>query len=189
LFEHPPRINIPASLLTTREDVRFPDIFTTKMHLRLNRKEEGTSRMKRLTLGLLLIAAAGAPPALLSAAGKTELKETEHRWLTKHPVILEMQLHINQERTRYNLAPVTIEPNMCLKAQEHAVWMAESGWFQHSNYPGMEIIYYGAKSAESAVNGWIWSPPHHGIMLSNASEAGFGYMVRNGRTYWVGVFR
>lgn len=145
--------------------------------------------MKRLILSLLSLAAVIVAPTGLCAAGKSEAKEAEHAWLTKHPVILDMQRYINEERARYQLDPVTIDPEMCLKAQKHATWMAETGYFQHSSFPWMEIIYYGANSAKGAVNGWIWSPPHHGIMLSRATDAGFGYMVIDGRTYWVGVFR
>lgn len=146
--------------------------------------------MKRLSLSLLtLFAVVTTVPGSLHSAENSDAKETEYAWLTQHPVILDMQRHINEERARYQLDPVKIDPEMCLKAQKHAVWMAETGYFQHSNFSGMEIIYYGANSAKGAVNGWIWSPPHHGIMLSRATDAGFGYMVIDGRTYWVGVFR
>lgn len=112
----------------------------------------------------------------------------EHDWLIKHETIQELVRLTNEERKRNGLSPVTLNTKMCLAAQEHAEWMADTGWYQHSRLPYMEIIFRGPRSAESAVNGWIYSPAHHGIMLSG-SQCGFGYMKRNGATYWVGVFR
>ncbi len=145
--------------------------------------------MKRWTLRLLLLTVCLAPGTAPVDAANNAVKDAEHRWLTEHPVIRRVQTLINEERSRYSLGPVEIDPQMCLKAQEHAVWMAESGYYMHSNLPWPEIIFYGPKTPEAAVQGWIWSGPHHGIMLSGATKAGFGYMVIDGRTYWVGVFQ
>ena len=112
----------------------------------------------------------------------------EHDWLIKHDTIQELVRLTNEERRRSGRAPVTLNTEMCLAAQQHAQWMAKTGWYQHSRLPYMEIIFRGPRSAKAAVNGWIYSPAHHGIMLSG-SQVGFGYMKRNGATYWVGVFR
>jgi uncharacterized protein YkwD len=78
---------------------------------------------------------------------------------------------------------------MCLAAQRHATWMSSTGVFQHSGLPYMEIMYTGALTPDAAIQGWVYSPAHFGILLSGASEVGFGYMNRGGATYWVGVFR
>lgn len=112
----------------------------------------------------------------------------EQEWLTEHPTIQRLLALHNAERARYGLPPLELNPQMCLAAQRHANWMARTGVFSHSNLPWMEIIANGANSARGAVQMWINSPAHHNLMLSGA-EAGFGYMIRNGRTYWVGVFR
>ncbi|OYW11514.1 MAG: hypothetical protein B7Z55_19210 [Planctomycetales bacterium 12-60-4] len=93
-----------------------------------------------------------------------------------------------QHRARMGRPPVRINSDMCLAAQRHATNMADTGWYRHSGLPWPEIIYAGPRSEQDAVNGWINSPAHHGIMLSG-SEVGFGYMVRNGQPYWVGLFR
>ena len=114
--------------------------------------------------------------------------EGPHDWLIKHETILRLVELTNQHRARTGLGPVTLDTQMCLDAQRHANWMANGGGFQHSGLPYMEIIYQSVLTPESAIQGWIASPPHHGIMLSG-TKVGFGYMVRNGYPYWVGVFR
>ncbi|MBN71943.1 MAG: hypothetical protein CME32_22010 [Gimesia sp.] len=117
-----------------------------------------------------------------------EKKEGEHDWLIKHPTIQRLlELH-NQERARNGMPALTLNTKMCLQAQEHATWMADTGYYQHSNLPWPEIIFQGPTSAAAAVNGWIASPAHHSIMLTG-SQVGFGYMIRNGQHYWVGVFK
>jgi len=127
---------------------------------------------------------------LLFGAGSitADEKADDHAWLTKHPTILRMQELQNQERARNGLPPLKMNVELCLLAQKHARWMADTGWYMHSSYGIPEIIHSGPMAPEDAVNGWIWSPAHHWIMLSG-SEAGFGYMVRNGATYWVTLVR
>jgi len=117
-----------------------------------------------------------------------ELKKGEHDWLVKHPTIQQLLKLHNEERKRNGLSKLTLNTKMCLKAQDHANWMAETGYYQHSNLPYPEIIFQGPTTAASAVNGWIASPAHHSIMLTG-SQVGFGYMVMNGSHYWVGVFQ
>lgn len=113
---------------------------------------------------------------------------SQHDWLTKHPTIERLVTLTNQHRAQYSLPPVKINAEMCLSAQRHANWMCDTQFLQHSGLPWPEIIFLGPRQPEDAVNGWIFSPAHHGIMLSG-SEVGFGYMVRNGQPAWVGVFR
>lgn len=112
-----------------------------------------------------------------------------HDWLIKNESILRLLAATNQHRAQMGLAPVTLDTQMCLDAQRHAGWMAATGAFQHSGLPYMEIIFHGVQTPEAAVQGWIASPPHHGIMISGATQVGFGYQLRGGYPYWVGVFR
>ena len=86
------------------------------------------------------------------------------------------------------LGPVVLDTQMCLDAQRHANWMAATGAFQHSSLPYMEIIYQGLATPEAAIQGWIASPPHHAI-LQRGTRVGFGYQLRGGHPYWVGVFQ
>ena len=109
-------------------------------------------------------------------------------WLIKNESILKLVALTNQHRAQMGLAPVVLDTAMCLDAQRHASWMASTGAFQHSSLPYLEIIFHGVATPEAAIQGWIASPAHHGIMLSG-TRVGFGYQVRGGYPYWVGVFR
>lgn len=141
---------------------------------------------------LLLPACAGlvvfATSVTLQAHPGKEISGDEHAWLTEHHVIQKLVDLTNQERARYNLPPVEIDPYLCLQAQQHAEWMARTGVYRHSGKPWPEIIFQGPGTARNAINGWIRSPAHHRIMLKRGKYVGFGYMVINGRDYWVGLF-
>jgi uncharacterized protein YkwD len=118
----------------------------------------------------------------------TKEQEGPHDWLIKHQTIVRLVELTNQHRAQMGMGPVILDTQMCLDAQRHANWMANYGGFQHSNMGYMEIIFQSVQTPEAAIQGWIASPPHHGIMLSG-TRVGYGYMVRNGYPYWVGVFR
>jgi uncharacterized protein YkwD len=126
------------------------------------------------------------PDAALQMEATPEIAQA---FLTKHPTLLRMMELQNQERARYGLPPLKMNAQMCVAAQKHAHWMASTGWYVHSNLGWPEIIHSGPVTPESAVQGWIWSPAHHAIMLSGGTEAGFGYSVRNGVPFWVTVIR
>jgi len=116
-------------------------------------------------------------------------KQAAQAWLVQHPTLLRMMELQNRERARYGLHPLTINPAMCMEAQRHAHWMASTGWYNHSNLGWPEIIHSGPISPEGVVNGWIYSPAHHAIMLSGGTQAGFGYSIRNGTPFWVTVIQ
>lgn len=140
-------------------------------------------------LAAVAAASAAKPDAKAAAVAKPAAKPADpHAALTGHPTIQRLVQLTNAHRAQYGLAAVRINPHMCAHAQQHATWMASSGAFAHSGLPYMEIIFAGPGSAEGAIQGWINSPAHHGIMLSG-SEVGFGYQNFNGTPYWVGVFR
>jgi uncharacterized protein YkwD len=120
--------------------------------------------------------------------GASPSAKSPHSWLTEHPTIQRLLTLTNEHRARSGLPPVQLNAEMCLAAQRHATWMAERGALQHSGLPWPEIIYVGPRTPEDAVNGWIYSPAHHGILRSG-SQVGFGYSVRNGNPAWVGLFR
>jgi|GEM_PF-555259 hypothetical protein len=119
-------------------------------------------------------------------AGLTAGKTSRNGWLTQHPTIVRMMELQNIERARYGLAPLKMNEKMCLAAQKHAEWMAETGYYMHSNLPWPEIIHAGPRTAEGAVNDWIWSPSHHAVMLTG-QVAGLGYAKNGGVGYWVTV--
>ncbi len=105
-------------------------------------------------------------------------KQAAQEWLIQHPTLQRIMELQNQERARYGLHPLTINP-----------MMASTGWYQHSNLGWPEIIHSGPYSPEGAVTGWIYSPAHHSIMLSGGTQAGFGYSVKNGTPFWVTVIQ
>ncbi|MFP6765215.1 MAG: CAP domain-containing protein [Planctomycetaceae bacterium] len=139
--------------------------------------------LEGMATACLLISLAIGPDAEVIAQNSDP-----NSWLTQHPTIISLMELQNQERARYGLHPLRMNTDMCLAAQKHARWMAETGYYVHSGLPWPEIIHHGPRTPQGAVTGWIYSPPHHGIMLSG-SEAGFGYAVQNGYTYWVTVIQ
>lgn len=136
--------------------------------------------MPRWILGLCL--------ALVPMVGGAYETPSEHDWLVKHPTIQQLVALTNAHRAKSGLAPLRINPRMCLDAQRHANYMADYGAFTHSGLPYRENIYMGPRTPQDAVNGWIYSPAHHANMLSG-TECGFGHQVRNGQSSWVAVFR
>ena len=117
-----------------------------------------------------------------------EERSGPYDWLIKNENIIRLVSSTNEHRARMGLTPVVLDTSMCLDAQRHADWMASFGSFQHSSLPYMEIIFNGVSSPEAAVQGWIASPQHHAIMQSG-TKVGFGYQLRGGHPYCVGVFQ
>ncbi len=146
--------------------------------------------LKLLIVAVILASVGHFVPVTRSAEmlNRVEKNSENLEWLVKHPTITRLLELNNQERARVGLQPAKLNAEMCLAAQKHAVWMAETGWFQHSGLPYMENIYMGVSTPEDATNGWIWSPAHHSNMLSG-TEVGFGYMILNGRPCWCSVMR
>ncbi len=143
-----------------------------------------------LAATLVLVSTLAVVPSTRSAEmlNRVERHSEKLDWLVSHPTIQRLlELH-NVERVRNGLAPFKLNAKMCLDAQKHAVWMAETGWFQHSGLPYRENIYWGVATPEDATQGWIWSPAHHVNILSG-TEVGFGYMILNGRPYWCAVMQ
>ncbi len=153
-----------------------------------------TLRILTLTLASLVTVPLSAtePPADATKLSQPKVvkvvKVVQDDWLLKHPTIQALVQQANAHRARMGVGPVRLNAEMCLAAQRHANWMSDFGGMQHSGLPYMEIIFQGPTTPDGAINGWVASPAHHGIMLSG-TEVGFGYQYRNGRPSWVGVFR
>ena len=129
--------------------------------------------------------------------------ETKVQALHEHPTLLRMLARNNSLRGRIGLRPHRINPELTKAAQDHAVYMARTGSFSHySNggpqnrarrwgFRGMvrENIAWGQRDVNDAFNSWQNSSGHWASIVSNTSEAGFGYAVGNdGRGYWVAVY-
>jgi uncharacterized protein YkwD len=147
--------------------------------------------MTRFAMTLLLLGIGGAHLQAFERPADAVQPENpvgKHDWLVKNETIQALLAKTNAHRASMGIGPVRLDAEMSLAAQRHANWMAETGFYQHSGLPYMEIIFSGPTTVDAAIQGWIASPAHHSIMLSG-TQVGFGYMIRNGRPYWVGVFR
>lgn len=142
----------------------------------------------------ITVAAFSLAPACADAAGMESAVKTTTRpdgqydWLIKNATILKLLKLHNEARARYGRPPLTLNTQMCLQAQAHAKKMATYGWFAHSGLPYYENIAYSQRTAEAAVQTWIYSPAHN-ANLQRGTQVGFGYALRNGQPYWVAVFR
>jgi uncharacterized protein YkwD len=105
-------------------------------------------------------------------------------WLMDHQVIQDMLKQVNYERSRYRLAPLTLDLKLSLVAQRHAQWMGKTGSYTHSRYGIPECLHHGPKSVRNCVNGWFWSSPHRRILLSGR-KVGYGYDRTAYGTWWV----
>ncbi len=126
-----------------------------------------------------------------------------------------LQVLINQYRSKNGLRPLTINENLAAAARYHATDQATQGYFDHStkdlidgklvdvcgsferierfapNQANGEIIAAGKASAETTLNDWLNSKEHKAILDDPQSESigiGFSYNENSPmRYYWVVV--
>ena len=98
-----------------------------------------------------------------------------------------LEQKINEMREGYGLTKLTIVAELSKKAQKHANWMKENGLI-HSGMGYPEIIARGQKTPEGAVNAWLGSRGHRGIMLGGYTRYGVGCIVLDDRDYWIAIF-
>ena len=125
------------------------------------------------------------------------------RLLHEHPTLLRMLTRNNALRQGRGLRAHRINPALTKAAQDHAVYMAKTGNFSHySNggpegraakwgFRGMvrENIAWGQRDVGDAFHSWQNSGGHWASIVSNTTEAGFGYAVgKDGRGYWVALY-
>lgn len=113
--------------------------------------------------------------------------------------------NMNARRAAVGRKPVKYSKELNEAADKHAEWMA-SHWMSHTGvnnsrpyhrvqwakYPGRftgEIICVADRQSR-AIQMWVNSPPHYGIMVSSGStEVGISCgESTSGRRYWVAVF-
>jgi len=98
-----------------------------------------------------------------------------------------LEKEINSARENSGLSKLVVVAELSRKAQDHANWMKENGLI-HSNMGYPEIIARGQKTPEGAVNAWLGSRGHRGIMLGSYRRYGVGCIVLNDRDYWIAIF-
>ncbi len=113
---------------------------------------------------------------------------------------------INQERVRNGVHPLQHDPRLDVAAQRHSDDEVEHDFVGHDGTDGStfwsrvtdvgfepqvlgEVLTAGNPTADSAVNAWFSSPPHHEILMyPDLDWIGVGHSTRNGThytDYWV----
>jgi uncharacterized protein YkwD len=160
-------------------------------------------RLGPLTLALVLIVgfapSVGAADADVSDAAKSSAE--------RHALVA-----TNRIRTSRGLVALRLDTRLTELARDRAEYMARTGEFSHTQsggttvfdmisassirwYAAGEIIAWNTAgpldySADFAVRGWMGSPSHRAIVVSNDyNYVGFGVAVAsNGTRYWAGVY-
>ncbi len=124
------------------------------------------------------------------------------RPLHRHPTLFGMLVRNNNIRRRNGLRPHRMNPALAAAAQDHANYMARTGQFSHytngspqgrANKYGfgggvLENIAMGG-GLDNAFVMWTNSGAHYASIVSNTTDAGFGYAVGpGGGTYFVGIY-
>jgi len=161
-------------------------------------------RLSPLALALLLVA--GLVPAAVSA-DETDVSAAAIAAAEQSVMTL-----TNRRRTDAGLVALRWDGRLAALARERAVYMAETGEFSHTQANGTDVFdkivdagitWYGAGeiiawntaaaldySAAFSVQGWMGSPSHRAIVMSNDyNYAGFGLAISStGTRYWAGVY-
>jgi Cysteine-rich secretory protein family len=156
-----------------------------------------------LTLALLLIV--GLAPSV--GAAEADVGGTAKAAAERRALVL-----TNRIRNDRGLIALRLDTRLTELARQRAQYMARTGNFSHTQsggttvfdmitassirwYAAGEIIAWNTAgpldySAEFAVRGWMGSPSHRAIVVSNDyNYVGFGVAVAsNGTRYWAGVY-
>ena len=155
------------------------------------------------SLCIALVVACGTFAFAQEAAKTTVLKPQAAAPLHRHPTLLSMLRRNNEIRRRIGLRAHRMNPALTKAAQDHANYMARTGDFQHYSNGGpqgrayrygfrggaRENIAWNYRNVDAAFQAWVTSSGHYASLVSNTTDAGFGYAISpNGATYWVGVY-
>jgi uncharacterized protein YkwD len=124
------------------------------------------------------------------------------RPLHRHPTLFGMLTRNNNIRRRIGLRPHRMNPALAAAAQDHANYMARTGQFSHytNGSPQSRANKYGfgggvleniatGGGPDTAFSMWQGSGAHYASIVSNTTDAGFGYAVgAGGATYFVGIY-
>ena len=124
------------------------------------------------------------------------------RPLHRHPTLFGMLVRNNNIRRRNGLRAHRMNPALAAAAQDHANYMARTGQFSHytNGSPQSRANKYGfgggvleniamGGGLDNAFGMWTNSGAHYASIVSNTTDAGFGYAVGpGGGTYFVGIY-
>jgi len=153
--------------------------------------------------------------AVLVSAGAAGINPAPTRAadLTVDAAEAEMVRLLNAERARHGLLKVRVDPRLMTIARQRSADMARRDYFSHTQPDGRtvfdlirsdRITWFGAgeiiawnnartlaESAPAARDGWMRSPGHRAIVLSNSYNyfgVGLALDPVSGRRLWTGVF-
>ena len=99
--------------------------------------------------------------------------------------------YTNDERARYGLPPLQVDPQLMETAREHASWMTRSGRLVHTMQAVAENIAMGQPHSHDAVQSWMNSSGHRANIL-NAAHRLIGvaaFRTEGGTIFWCQQFR
>ena len=153
-------------------------------------------------IGILLIGLVPAATASEIDTSSAAMRAAENEALTL----------TNARRTARGLVKLRLDSRLSELARDRAAYMANTGRFSHTQANGSDVFdmiqaqgitWYAAAeiiawntagpldySAEFAVQGWMGSPGHRAIVLSDDyNYVGFGLAIADdGTRYWAGVY-
>jgi len=163
-----------------------------------------TSWMATVLCASIALADNTAPQAASARGDSTAESQAspQVRPLHRHPTLFGMLTRNNNIRRRVGLRPHRMNPALAAAAQDHANYMARTGQFSHytNGSPQSRANKYGfgggvleniatGGGLDNAFAMWQGSGAHYASIVSNTTDAGFGYAVGpNGAAYFVGIY-
>jgi len=96
---------------------------------------------------------------------------------------------INEQRKRYGLKALVLDPLIQARARRHCSWMARNHSMVHSA-DGAENIAMGYGTIDRAVGGWMNSSGHRANILGNYRTTGVAkYTSPSGTVFWCQQFK
>jgi Cysteine-rich secretory protein family len=159
-------------------------------------------RSTSLWLAAMLCASVAVADETTGGTATTAQGGQQARPLHRHPTLFGMLVRNNNVRRRVGLFPHRMNPALAAAAQDHANYMARTGQFSHytNGGPQSRAYKYGfgggvleniatGGGVDTAFSMWQASGAHYSSMVSNTTDAGFGYAVGpNGATYFVAIY-
>ena len=151
-----------------------------------------TSWMATVLCASIALADNTAPQAASARGDSTAESQAspQVRPLHRHPTLFGMLTRNNNIRRRVGLRPHRMNPALAAAAQDHANYMARTGQFSHytNGSPQSRANKYGfgggvleniatGGGLDNAFAMWQGSGAHYASIVSNTTDAGFGYAV------------
>jgi uncharacterized protein YkwD len=126
------------------------------------------------------LSSAMVPPVDKEPAAMPELRPVEARVVEK----------TNEQRARYGLPPLVVDPKLLDSARNHAVWMTKNRAMVHTSQAVAENIAMGQNSSKEVINAWMNSSGHRANILNpNYSRIGVAaYVTPEGTIFWCQQF-